>query len=372
MSRKLFRTRIMLSALAVTAGLSVSAQAQWFGGGGDPCGCSPVALAPAPVVAAAPSYQMAAAPICQPLQPIQETVYKEVPVTASRPVKKTVQRPVYRTVYEDREVTAYRPVTESRTVEVPTVQYQTVTEYQPQVVNRSYWKTSYQQVPKVSPCEYDRNPGLLGWWNRTAYGVRTAFTPNYIPRRELVPQVYQCMVPRQRTVAIPSTRQVTYNVSRLEPYKTTQKVAVQKLEYEEQVVTAYEPYTTTQTVAVGTTTRYAAIAPFGGGAVTAIAPTPARTAEQDVPQRTAENPNNTPQPTPQQQDRPDDVFKPLSYPSRSTPQPTPAPQFREASAEEPADTRRSVPSIVRVSTGWKSTRGALKPEGPQLSVAANE
>ncbi|QDU36655.1 hypothetical protein Mal4_09430 [Maioricimonas rarisocia] len=369
MSGKLFRKRILLAALATT-GLSMTAQAQWFGGGGDPCGCSPVALAPAPVVAAAPSYQMAAAPICQPLQPIQETVYKEVPVTAYRPVKKTVQRPVYRTVYEDREVTAYRPVTESRTVEVPTVQYQTVTEYQPQVVNRSYWKTTYQPVPKTTPCEYDRSPGVLGWWNRTAYGVRSAFTPNYIPRRELVPQVYQCMVPRQRTVAVPSTRQVTYNVSRLEPYKTTQKVAVQRLEYEEQVVTVHEPYTTTQTVAVGTTTRYAAIAPFGGGTATAIAPTPARSANQDVPQRTAENPGDKPQPTPQR-DQQDDVFKPLSYPTRPAPQAAPVPQYREANADEP-EVKRSVPSIVRVSTGWKSTRGALKPEGPQLSVAANE
>ncbi|MFG0335685.1 MAG: hypothetical protein ACF8TS_20185, partial [Maioricimonas sp. JB049] len=232
------------------------------------------------------------------------------------------------------------------------------------------WKTTYQPVPKTTPCEYDRNPGLLGWWNRTAYGVRSAFTPNYIPRRELVPQVYQCMVPRQRTVAIPSTRQVTYNVSRLEPYQTTQKVAVQRLEYEERVVTVHEPYTTTQTVAVGTTTRYAAIAPFGGGAVTAIAPTPARTAEQDVPQRTAENPGDKPQPTPQREQQ-DDVFKPLSYPTRPAPQAAPVPQYREANVEEP-EVKRSVPSIVRVSTGWKSTRGALKPEGPQLSVAANQ
>ena len=44
--------------------------------------------------------------------------------------------------------------------------------------------------------------------------------------RRRVPNIQTVAVPFNRTVAIPGTRQVTYNVAKMEPYETTQRVAV--------------------------------------------------------------------------------------------------------------------------------------------------
>jgi hypothetical protein len=301
------------------------------------------------------------------MQPVQQTVYREMPVTKYRPVQKTVQRPVIRTVMEERPVTAYKTVMEARTVEVPSTAYQQVTECRPCTVNRSYWQTTYQPVPKVTPCQYDPNPTLMGWLNRSAYSLRSALTPNYIRQRQFVPNVQAFNVPVTRTVAVPTTRTVTYNVARLVPYETTQTVAVNKVEMVDATVTAYEPYTEMQTVAVGTTTQYAFVDPFGGATATAgLTPTP-ETAESPIRSRTAAK--DPPAPTPSNQpanpprnDSPDDLFKPLSHP-RAEPRPTPADYYDARNA--PAAGMQGAHMVARVS-GWKARQPSAK-EAPTAS-----
>src|SRR5690606_31807343 len=103
---------------------------------------------------------------------------------------------------------------------------------------------------------YDPRPGLAGALNRMSYSTRMAFTPNHIPRREFVPNVVAYNVPVTRTVAVPTTRTVTYNVAKLEPYVTTQRVARQIVETVDTKVTVRVPYTETRVVTVPTT-RYA-------------------------------------------------------------------------------------------------------------------
>jgi hypothetical protein len=306
------------------------------------------------------------------MQPITETVYREVPVTKYRTEARVVQKPVVRTAYEERKVTAYRPVTIQQTAEVPAVTYQQVTECRPVSANNSYWRTAWQPVPKMHPLQYDPSPTLLGEMNRWSYATRMAFTPNVIPRREFVPNVVAYNVPVTRTVAVPTTRQVTYNVTRMEPYETTQTVAVQKIEYVEQTVTAHVPYTEMTTMAVGTTTRYAFIDPSGTTA-TARGPVPDRTAEEErIPRRAAGGESNS--------TNNDDTFRPLSYPQPKA-APTPVDPGHhdarnqtedDAAAVAQIETHR-VPSIVRVA-GWRAhkpqTESLPASSGPDLSVAA--
>ncbi len=280
-----------LAAVLALLVISNTAAAQW-GPFGSNCNCQP-AIAP---YAAGPAFSQTAmanpcamqsvalAPVAC-VQPVQETVYREVPVTEYRKETRTVKKPVIKTVYEDRKVTAYRQILVDKTVEVPSVSYQTVTECKPVTVNRSYWRTVRQPVAKGIGCDYDRRPTLAGWFNRTSYDLRMAFTPNYITRREFVPNVVAYNVPVQRTVAVPTTRQVTYKVSQLEPYTTTQRVARNITEYVEEQVTVHVPYTTTKTVAVGTRTRMAYVNPLGGGTATAARPTPDRTVEANAARR---------------------------------------------------------------------------------------
>ena len=271
--------------------------AQWGGYGGicDPCGQT---VAITPQYAAAPvaytPYAQTAGCVCPCMQPVTETVYREVPVTEYKAVKKTVKKPVLRTVYEDKKVTSYRQVMEPRVAEVPTVSYQTVQECRPMTINQSYWQTIHQPVAKMSPCLYDSRPGLAGWFNRTSYDLRMAFTPNTIRRRQFVPNIRTVNVPYNRTVAIPGTRQVTYNVAKMVPYETTVKVARTITEYEDVEVTAYEPHTVTKTVAVGNRTQWAFVDPTGGSRATASAaePTPARersAQRQQQPQTSSNN-----------------------------------------------------------------------------------
>lgn len=271
-----------LLAIVLTCALTHTAEAQW-GPFGNNCDCQP-AIAPA---AAAPIYgQVAMANPCNPcavqtvavnpcVQPVQETVYQDVPVVKYRQETRTIKEPVVRTVYEEKPVTAYRQIMVQKTAEVPTVQYQNVTECRQQTINNSRWVSVRQPVQKGCACDYDRRPGLLGWMNRQSYEMRMAFTPNYITQRHFVPDVRTVSVPVQRTVAIPSTRTVTYNVAQMEPYETTQRVARQITEYQEKEVTVSVPYTETKTVAVGTRTRYAFVDPLGGSSTaTASNPTP--------------------------------------------------------------------------------------------------
>ena len=269
----------LLAALTIPLLFVSTADAQ-FGLFGRRNWCDPCAAPVAPAYAAAPvayTQPMMTASACPCMQPVTEPVYRDVQVTQYKPVKKTVKKPVLRTVYEDRPVTGYKQVMEPRTVNVPTVSYQTVQEMRPVTMNRSYWQTSYQPVCKVSPCQYDPRPGFLGWWNRSAYNMRSAFTPNHIRQRQFVPNVQTAMVPYNRTVAVQGTRQVTYNVAKMVPYQTTQKVARTITEYEDVEVTAYEPYTVTKTVNVGNRVRYAFVDPTGGSTATALEPTPDRT-----------------------------------------------------------------------------------------------
>ncbi len=292
---------VRLPAIALTlVTLTHNAEAQW-GPFGDNCGCQP-AIAPA---AAAPIYgqvamanpcavQSVAVNPCPCVQPVQETVYRDVPVVSYRQETRSIKEPVVRTVYEDQPVTAYRQIMVQKTAEVASTEYQTISECQQKVVDRSHWQTVRQPVQKGCACDYDRRPGLLGWMNRQSYEMRMAFTPNYINRREFVPNVQAYNVPVQRTVAIPTTRQVTYNVAQLEPYQTTQRVARQVTEYVEKEVTVSVPYTETKTVAVGTRTRMAYVDPFGGGgSTTALSPTTDRTAEAEAIRKKKEAAANT-------------------------------------------------------------------------------
>lgn len=306
------------------------------------------------------------------VQPVTETVYREVPVTRYRTVQRTVQKPVVRTAYEDREVTAYRQVFDTRVAEVPTVNYQNVTECRQVIQNRSYWQTAWQPVPKVHPIQYDPNPTLAGAMNRMGYSLRMAFTPNYVPQNQFIPNVTAHNVPVTRTVAVPGTRQVTYNVARMEPYKTTQRVAVQHVEYVDDVVTAYEPYTEMQTVAVGTTTRYAFVDPAGSR--TTMGPTPDQTADGDtVRQRSAEGDSSS---TPRSSSSDNETFNfnPISHP-QSPEGPTPHPTYLDTragdddTASDVASAPESAPTAVRVA-GWRPSRTVAEEEGPELSIAA--
>jgi hypothetical protein len=313
-------------------------------GGYDPCNvcAQPVAINPCAVCAP---------PVA--MQPVQQTVYREVPVTKYKPVQRTVQKPVIRTVYEDRPVTAYKQVVETKTVDVPTTAYQTVTECRPCVRNNSRWQTTYQRVPKMSPCQYDPNPTLLGWMNRNAYSMRMAFTPNYTRQRQFVPNVVAYNVPVNRVVAVPTTRQMTYNVARMEPYQTTQKVAVLKTEYVDTTVTAYEPYTEMQTVAVGTTTTYAFVDPVTGGTATALNPIadPIRSANANP------TPTGSPAPTAAGSST-DDLFpaKPLSYPKTKDAEPAaePTPGYFDARHEQSSEVEVARPIVSQ--DGWKPAR----------------
>lgn len=361
------RTAHGLLAAALLFVGATSAQAQFF----DPYNpCPPpvaVAINPCPCV-----------------QPIRETVYQEVPVTKYRTVERTVKKPVVRTAYEDREVTAYRTVNETRTAEVPSVQYQNVTECRQCTVNRSYWRTAWQPVAKMSACQYDPSPTLLGELNRLSYSTRMTMTPNYIPRREFVPNVVAYNIPTTRTVAIPTTRQVSYNVARLEPYATTQRVAIQKVEYVDATVTAYEPYTEMRTVAVGTKTRYAFVDPLGGStSATAARPTPATTAEQStIPQRKADssgsNTTTTPKSSSNDSNTGGGTFKFNSYQQPKTEAPPADPSYLDTRAEHEnaaagVVSAPTAASAVRVA-GWRPTRSATEApaieSGPVLSVAA--
>lgn len=315
---------------------------------------------------------------CQPcLQPVTAMEERQVQVTAYHDEERPYKKPVVRTVMEEVPVTMYRTVNETRTAEVAGVAYQQCTECQQVTQNRSYWQTYYEPVPKVSPCQYDPRPGFAGAFNRAMYSSRMAFTPNQIPRRQFVPNVVAYNVPVTRTVAVPTTRQVTYNVARLEPYQTTRTVARNVVEYEDAVMTVRVPHTETRTVQVPTT-RYAYVDGFGGGSpVTAARPTPAIKAQKDdhVPTRSADSNTNAHPPAASSGN-----FNPINYPQPKTQPRSRDLEVQSHPAPAPADNvnvtaLRPVPSAVRVA-GWRPTRSTapqLQPpsvDGPKIEVAA--
>lgn len=363
--------------------LASTAHAQW-GRFGDPCNtCSQTAAIAAPQYAAAPiAYnpcvqQVAVA--CPCMQPVTETVYRDVPVTQMVAVKKTVKKPVLRTVYEDRQVTAYKQEMETRVAEVPTVSYQTVQECRPVTIDRSHWQTVYQPIQKVSPCQYDPRPGFAGAFNRASYNMRMAFTPNQIRQRQFVPNIQTVSIPQNRVVSIPGTRQVTYNVAKTVPYEKTVQVARVITEYEDVEVTAYEPHTVTKTVAVGNTTRWAYVDPYGGSTTaTALSPTPdRRSAEQTIPKKTAggtieQNSYEEPHPHPHMELN--QAPTPTKTDAFGTPQSEPS--LAEPGLFEQGSNQTSTVTQSQVA-GWRaSRRGTVtvaKPSrGPSLpAVAAN-
>ncbi|HEX6985636.1 MAG TPA: hypothetical protein VF170_09675 [Planctomycetaceae bacterium] len=253
--RRAARPAGALAALAAASAVQspAAARAQYYGGY-DPCNpCQTVCQT-----------------VCQQTAMVVQPCYQTVPVTEYQQVKQTVMRPVVETKYVDQQVTEYRPVTETKTAEIPVTTYQPVTEMQAVCQDRSYWATQYVPNCRLSPCQYDPRPGLLGWMNRTGYEIRSAFTPRYTAHRYYVPNQVVAQVPVTRHVAQHGTRQVTYNVTRYEPHTTTRQVAVNETKWvaEEQTVT--KPVVAYRTVPVGTTVAYAPVGSavaFGGGGI---------------------------------------------------------------------------------------------------------
>ena len=247
-----------VGALAVLA-LASTANAQYFGGY-DPCNpCHTVC-----------------APVCQQTAMIVQPTYQTVPVTEYQQVKQTVMRPVTETKYVERDVTVMRPVTEAKTVSVPVTTYQPVTEMQQVCQDRSYYTTQYVPNCRMSPCQYDSRPGLIGWMNRTGYEMRSAFTPRYTAHRQFVPNRVAVQVPVTRQVAVQGSQQVTYNVTRYEPHTTKQQVAVTETRMVAEEQTINRPVTTYRTVPVGTTMAFAPVGSFGsavalGGTISSVA-----------------------------------------------------------------------------------------------------
>ncbi|MCH2202352.1 MAG: hypothetical protein MK102_10300 [Fuerstiella sp.] len=238
---------------AVVLSMSV-ANAQYFGDGCSDCG-----TVAAPVSA------------CVPIQPIRTTCYQQVPVTTFRREKQTVREPYYRTSYEDREVTVMKPMTTQREVEVPTVSYQNVTEHRTVTRDMGRWITRYTPTQKPSPCQVDARPGVIGWLNRTGYSFRSAFTPKYYTSRQYVPKMMACSVPVTRQVAVRGTRRVSVHETKMVAHKTTERVAVQKLNYRDRVVTVMRPQTAYRTVPIGSRLAYG-YGGYGLGSTTAFAP----------------------------------------------------------------------------------------------------
>jgi len=251
-------TRILVPLVGglILGAYAAPSHAQFFGGY-DPCGC-----------------QTAAAPVCQQTAMVVQPCYQQVPVTEYQQVKQTVSRPVVETKYVDQEVTEYVPVTETKTASMPVTQYVPVTEYQTVMQDRSYYQTRYTPNCKVSPCQYDPRPGLLGWLNRTGYNIRSAFTPKYTAHRQYVQNVVAQQVPVTRQVAQQGTRQVNYQVTRMVPRTTTRKVAVNEVKYVQEEVTAMRPVTVMRTVPVGTSVAFggaSGVTAFGGGSISNVA-----------------------------------------------------------------------------------------------------
>lgn len=350
--------------LVTVCALSSTANAQFFGrypyrgGGYNPCG-------PAPVVSIAPSYQTASISDCPCMKPVTSTVYKNVEVVQYRKVQKPTQVAKIITVMEKRDVVSYRTVNEVRTVNVPSFTTQTINECRQVSRNNSYWRTAYQPVPKMSPCNYDGRPGLVGELNRLGYAFRNSITPNVVARREYVPNVQVYNVPVQRTVRIPTTRQVSYNVSRQVAYTETQEFPVQRTVMVDSTVTVFEPYTVTKRVAIGTQTRMVYDSNHSSSA-TALAPTPA-TVNGSSPTKSAGVTKGVLKNQSNRTERQIPIQTPIY---RRNPEPTPAPQQVIEPSRGPVATQpTTTPSIIQVAT-WKATTRSATPKtvqaGPKL------
>ncbi|MHC4875668.1 MAG: hypothetical protein ACYTGL_04160 [Planctomycetota bacterium] len=226
-------------ALSIAAGAAVlasasTASAQWFPSFN--CGCA----TPRPVV-----HQQ-----CMQRVPVVQQYNQQVAVTEYQQVKQKVRRPVTEVEYIEQPVTTYRPVVETKTVDVPVTTYQDVTECRTVTKNCGYWQTNWYRNQKMTACEYDPRPGVLGWLNRSAYSVRSAFKPKMVARRQYVPQTIAQQVPVTRRVAVQSTQKRSYQVTRYVPEQTTRKVAVNRIKWVEDEVIAMKPVTVMKNVPV--------------------------------------------------------------------------------------------------------------------------
>ncbi len=210
-------------------------------------------------------------PACPP-PPVQQC-FRTIPVTEYRDVQQTVQRPEYYTDLEERDCTEYRRVCETQTAQVPTVNYQTVTEHRTVQRDCGRWVSYVECRPKLAPCEYDNRPDLFGAMNRTAYSVRMAFTPDSVVRKSWQPNIVTQQIPVTRQVAVRGVKTVNYQVARVVPVVTRKQVAVTKMRMVTQNITLRQPYTVMKTVPVGS--GYAFAAPINANTATASAGTAA-------------------------------------------------------------------------------------------------
>jgi hypothetical protein len=345
MPRSSFGLASLWGSLTVLS-LCGTASAQWFPGtGGSSCGCSaptlmgspPImrqsasAYGAAPMMSASYAYgdsvqcgapvachieqpvQMQvvhvqqAAPVVQTvavqqLRPVIQPVMEDVRVTEFQPVRQTVSKPVMKTVYVDQMVTEMRPVSEQKTVNVATVDYQTVTEYKTVQKQVGYWVTKNVPTGRVNSWQYDNRQNAAGFMNRASYDMRNAFTPTHNQVRQFCPQTMTCTVPCSKKVAVPGMKQVTYNITRMEPTQTTRKVAVNQMSYETAEVTVMRPVQVVRTMQTGTRVSYApvgsttigSVPPAAGGTAIGLQPTadPSASAKRPTPPRTAEQEQN--------------------------------------------------------------------------------
>lgn len=326
MVRSSFGWASFWGSLAVLVSTS-TVSAQWLPFGGGNCGCNTAPRAalfsPPPMLSqascnscsAAPVYQSAFAETCgqpiactieqpvqmrqmvqavrvEPMQPVVHPVYDTVQVTEYQPIRQKVQKPIVEVKWVDQAVTEMRPVTQQRVVNVPTVDYQSVTEYKKVQKQVGYWVTKNESTGKIAPCQYDNRPGMVGWMNRTGYAMRTAMTPQTKTTRQFVPQTMTCTVPCTKKVAVQGMKQVTYNVTSMVPQQTTRKVAVNTVRYVEEEVTAMKAVTVAKTMQVGTRISYVPAGSAASAGATALSPTPDNRASaknaDGTPKRTAD------------------------------------------------------------------------------------
>lgn len=337
------------AAAAIFSGASL-AQAQWFGGGSNGCDCGAATYSP-----------------CAVMQPIVQPCYQTVAVTEYEPVKQIVRRPKVEQKLVSQDVVEYHPITEQRVADVPTTTYQDVTEYRQVCRNAGYWQTQCQQNCKIRPCDYDNRPGLLGWMNRTGMEVRNAFTPTHTVSRQFIPQQVVQNVPITRRVAVQGTRQVTYNVTRMEARRSTRQVAVNHVTYEDVETTAMRPRTVMRQVPIGTSTVYAPL-----GTSTAFGPIPDATVNRPLENRSAINrsrDNFTPEADPNNfKDQPikakgASIERPLQRKIATPPGSDPV---TKAADERPLVQRSTPPSMVRLNTWVARTP---RPDGPTSDMS---
>jgi hypothetical protein len=256
MSPHMSRVATFLGAVCLLT-QAATLQAQWFPANN----CCPT-CAPAPICCPPPVTCM---------HPVSVPCYQTVPVTAYEPCEQTVMKPIVKTEYIDEPVTEFRPVSETRVARYPTCTYQPVTEFYPQTRDCGHWQRFCQCCPKMSPCQYDPNPGLIGWMNRTGYEMRMAFTPNYVTRVQWIPNYITTMVPVTRQVAQHSVHEVPYTVTRLEPHHSTRRVALNRVDYVAEKIVTQRAVTVFKTVPIGTSVAWI---PFGSTIGTATAGLP--------------------------------------------------------------------------------------------------